>query len=90
MISSAKLGLVILLLLCVITVFVSPFVNLEPSAMRAMKSADLLFAALALAGAVVFGRTSAVGWRVSGVRYEALGAQQPAPDLVKLNCARLC
>jgi hypothetical protein len=88
--SSVKSVLVILLLLSVITVFASPFVNLEPSALRAMRSADLLLAALALAGTVTFGLAVIVSWCDSVTGYESPGAEKTAQDLLKLNCARLC
>jgi hypothetical protein len=41
----------LLLLLAVTVVFASPVVNLQPTALRAAKASQLLFAALALSGA---------------------------------------
>ncbi|HUO24456.1 MAG TPA: hypothetical protein VMU61_02245 [Candidatus Aquilonibacter sp.] len=84
-----KLGVVILLLLSVIAIFISPAVDLQPTALRAVQLANLLFAVLALAGSAVSTRLDVSIGRlatVSGRDYSPL----PAPDLVVLNCARIC
>lgn len=51
--SEAKLGIVIVLVLSVMVVFVSPTVDLEPSALRALKAANMVLAALVLAGTAI-------------------------------------
>jgi hypothetical protein len=84
----AKFAWVILLLLSVIAIFVSPAVDLQPTALRAMQCAGLLFAVLLLARTVI------------GTRYRVLPSQialfverhfvvSPPLDLLALNCARL-
>ena len=50
----AKSVVVILLLLTVVTIFVSPAVDLQPTALRALQAASLLLAALLLASTVLF------------------------------------
>jgi len=80
--------LAIVLVLSVITIFVSPVTNLQPSALRALQLANMLFAFLALAGVLVvtlFSRVVPLGI----IRERAPGFL-PVPDLVDLNCTRLC
>ncbi len=87
--SLLKPVMVILLLLSVIAIFVSPAVDLQPTALRAVQYASLLFAVLLSAGTVClallhfpFGQTS-----IFVKRYFILA---PPPDLLDLNCALLC
>ncbi len=86
---SAQLVLVILLLLSVIAIFASPAVDLEPTALRAMKTAGLLVATLLLACSVVCGLLQALLGHASVIvdRHSVLA---PPLDLLKLNCALLC
>jgi hypothetical protein len=84
-----KLAIVILLLLSVIAIFVSPAVDLQPTAMRAMKFVGLLFAALLLAGAALCARLSlCLDTIATVIRSHSL--LEPPPELFALNCALLC
>jgi hypothetical protein len=87
--SDAKFGIVIVLVLSVMVVFVSPAVDLEPTALRALKAAKMLFAALVLAGTAIAaclrGSFPSLGIVLASHRIEASAA-----SLVDLNCARLC
>ena len=81
--------MVIILLLAVTVVFVSPAVDLEPTALRAAQAATLLFAVLALAGSVI-----ASSLHISCFHLVAILRTESVPffaaDLVDLNCNRLC
>ncbi len=84
-----KFGVVILVLLSVITVFVSPSVDLEPTALRAAKLAHLLFALMALAGTMFAARLArAVAPVIANSDRDC--ALQAGPDIVDLNCTLLC
>ncbi len=84
-----KLGMVILLLLSLITVFISPAVDLEPTALRAASLANLMFAVLAMAGTALAARLSrAVASAATSFEHDC--PLLPALDLVDLNCTRLC
>jgi hypothetical protein len=85
----AKLGIVIVLLLIVMTVFIAPTVDLEPTALRAMKAASLLFAALVLAGTAIAALLS-VSFSSTGIILASDSARQKAANIVDLNCVRLC
>ena len=78
-----------LLLLAVLIVFISPAVDLEPSALKALHMATLLFAALALAGTVL-----ALGDQIVLERFvDALAFHSPphpTESLLDLECSRLC
>jgi len=87
--NSIELGAVIMLLLSVIAIFVSPAVDLEPTALRALQLANALFAILALAGTILTGLFSRVVSSFPRV-IEPVCALLPAPELVDLNCTRLC
>jgi hypothetical protein len=84
-----KVGLVILLLLSVIAVFISPAADLAPTAMRAVKLANLLFSVLALAGIAVIAHVHRHDVAVSDT-CEVDYILRSAPDLVVLNCTLLC
>jgi len=87
---SASLKIVVvILLLAVIVVFVSPAVDLEPTALRAAQAATLLFALLALAGSFIARSLQAPCLHLVAIsRTERVPFF--APDLVDLNCNRLC
>jgi hypothetical protein len=85
----AKLGIVIVLLLIVMTVFIAPTVDLEPTALRAMKAASLLFAALVLAGTAIAALLT-VSFSPTWIILASDRARQNAAHIVDLNCARLC
>lgn len=87
---SASLKIVVvILLLTVAVVFISPAVDLEPTALRAAQAASLLLALLALAGSVLASilHTPCLHL-VATLTTES--APFFAPDLVDLNCNRLC
>lgn len=80
---------VILLLLSVIAIFVSPAVDLQPTALRAMKCASLLFAALLLAGTALCARLQVPIGSLRRIA-ENQSFPSPPPDLLELICVRLC
>ena len=87
---SASLKIVVVILLLAVTVvFVSPAVDLEPTALRAAQVASLLLAVLALAGSFI-----ACSLRTSSLHLVAILRADSTPlyatDLVDLNCNRLC
>ncbi len=84
-----KLGLIILVLVSVALVFISPAVDLEPTALRAAKMATLLFALLALAGTIFYARLSRAISPIAAA-CEADCALLLGRDVVDLNCSRLC
>ena len=86
---SLKLGMVILLSLSVIAIFVSPAVDLQPTALRAMKCATLLFAVLLFVGTISCARFRVLPGRAA-VGTERHSGLSSTPDLLKLNCALLC
>lgn len=81
--------MVILLLLSVLTIFISPAVDLQPTALRAVQLANMLFAVLALAGTSLTACLSRPTVRVAGA-FEHASPLVPAQDLIDLNCTRLC
>jgi uncharacterized membrane protein len=86
---SCKVGLVIFVLLVVMIIFISPAVDLEPTALRSIQMANLLFALLALAGITVSANlhpSKSTG--APNVEFSCIWT--PKPDLVDLNCVRLC
>ena len=86
--ASSKI-VVVILLLAVTVVFVSPAVDLEPTALRAAQAASLLFAMIALAGSfIASGLHTSCFHLVAILRSEIVSFC--APDLVDLNCNRLC
>lgn len=80
---------VTLLLLSMIAIFVSPAVDLQPTALRAMKCASLLFAALLLAGSAICARLRVPIGSTTSIA-ERHSVLSPPPDLLELNCVRLC
>jgi len=76
----------VLLLLTVSFVFVSPLINLEPTALRAWQAARLLIASVVLS-AFLF-----AGWNVTCSRFfHVLSEIEPAlVPLQDLTCTRLC
>ena len=85
----ARIALIIFLLLSVLTVFVSPNVDLEPTALRAMQFANLLFAVLVLAGSTIAALLPTPFVRIASLTELDISAVA-GPDLLDLNCARLC
>jgi hypothetical protein len=89
MVGPLKLGVAILLLLSVIAIFVSPAADLAPSALRAAKMVNLIYAVMLLAGTAVIARLQQAASPVAAI-FEEECAPRPAPDLLDLNCTRLC
>ena len=78
-----------MLLLSVLIIFVSPAIGLEPTALRALKMADLLFAAIALAGTIVVtGLSGEFKHLVASIHFFFMLAR--IANRVDLNCTRLC
>jgi uncharacterized membrane protein len=87
---SASLKIVVVILLLAVTVvFVSPAVDLEPTALRAAQAASLLFAVLSVAGSFI-----ASNLHTSSLHLVAILSSESVPffatDLVDMNCNRLC
>ena len=88
--SRSKLVIVVFLLLSVAAIFISPAVDLQPTALRALQLANMFFAFLAL------GATAAVSTllevplsRVASI-IERDWFLAPSLNLLDLNCVRLC
>lgn len=84
---SAKLVLVVFLLVSITAIFVSPAVDLEPTALRSLQLLNTLFAVLALAGLGAMRLHASIVLATIGGVDDFL---TPAPDLIDLNCTRLC
>ncbi len=84
-----KFAVVILLLLSVITIFVSPAVDLQPTVLRALKLANVLFAVLVLAGNALFARLNVPLGPITTI-VECRCGLWPPSDLFELNCTRRC
>ena len=82
-----KFWIALLLLVVVVAVCISPAVDLEPTALRSVRVANLMFAALAL---IVL----SVGLnRVMRLAHAAVGLWPLAlttDGILELNCSRLC
>jgi hypothetical protein len=87
---SASLKIVVVILLLAVTVvFVSPAVDLEPTALRAAQAASLLFAVLSLAGSFIASNLHTSSLQLVAILTSGSAPFFP-PDLVDLNCNRLC
>jgi len=88
-----KVGLkhmsVVVLLLCVVVVFLSPAVDLEPTALRAVKFANLLLVGFALAATALYAWVHSAESSAMEVCEQVCALPSP-PDIVELNCTRLC
>ena len=84
----AKFWVALLLLLIVVAICISPFVNLEPTTLKSVRVANLLFAALAflvVLAATIDGATRAFD--------AAAGVSPPlvtAESTLELNCIHVC
>ena len=85
----SKLVIVVLLLLSVATIFVSPAVDLQPTALRALQLANLFFAFLALGASAASALLEVPLSRV-GSTIEREWFLAPSLSLLDLNCVRLC
>jgi ABC-type Mn2+/Zn2+ transport system permease subunit len=79
----------IVLLLSVLVIFTAPAVDLEPTALRAMQAASLLFAVLALAGTTIAAMLTPFNPSF-GVVFGFHPIETGSASLVDLNCVRLC
>jgi hypothetical protein len=79
----------IVLLLSVLIIFTAPAVDLEPTALRAMQAASLLFTVLALAGSTIAEMLIASN-PPFGVVFGFHPIETGFASLVDLNCVRLC
>ena len=81
--------LVAVTVVAILVLFVSPVLDLEPSAMRAMRQAHIFFHAFAAAASMLVYLLSRQDeffrWR-----FEVYPARRDELDLSDLNCARLC
>ena len=84
-----KFVVVILLLTSVLYVFISPAVDLEPTVLRALKFACLIFAAL-LAAIFVRDVSLCVPLALEILADAPDSICAPSPGLIDLNCTRLC
>jgi hypothetical protein len=76
------------LLASVLAVFISPVVDLEPSALRALQFASLLFAALVSISIAFVYR---LFWGLETFSYaNEFSFLKYVPDLLDLTCTRLC
>ncbi len=84
-----KFAVVVLLLLSLMTIFISPAADLQPTALRSLQLANLLFAVLALAGTAV---SSQLNESINpiAITSEDDFAWVSTPNLIDLNCTRLC
>lgn len=86
---ATKVAVGIVLLLSVLIIFIAPAVDLEPTALRAMQAASLLFAVLALAGTTIAATLTVSNPCLGAVfGFHPIGAS--TASLVDLNCVRLC
>jgi len=84
-----KVATGIVLLLSILVVFAAPAVDLEPTALRAMQAATLLFAVLALAGTTITATLTPAN-PYTGAVFGFHPIQTTTGSLVDLNCVRLC
>jgi len=81
--------LVVALLVLVVSVFISPAVDLEPTALRVLYWIMALFASFALVRVALSGLHAGLPpERIKIVNRSSLFAQ--SSPLIDLNCARLC
>lgn len=85
-----RVKLVVLLLTGIIIIFVLPAADLPPTALRSLKMANALMAGFALAGLYLSSLFRSVNHLPTApVAAHRNGPPRP-PDLLNLNCARLC
>ena len=84
-----RVKLVVLLLTGIIIVFVSPAADLPPTALRSLKMANALMAGFALAGLYLSSLFRSVYLPTAAAAAPRDGSPRP-PDLLNLNCTRLC
>ncbi|MFB3915283.1 MAG: hypothetical protein ACE14M_01030 [Terriglobales bacterium] len=77
----------LVLLLGVAFIFVSPMLDLAPTAMRAARAAQMSFLAIALQVTIVAGVCAGISLLGPPLAVSALGA---GVDTLDLTCSRLC
>ena len=85
----ARFRIALLLVLAILTICISPATDLQPTALRSVQVANMLFAALALAGSLTASGFGVVFILFSRIVYR-LRACELLEDLLSLNCTRLC
>ena len=83
-----KIAFIVCMLLCVLAIFVSPAVDLQPTALRALQQANLIFAMLGVIALVILSFES----EPNGEFYETISPNDEIPpitSLIDLNCSRL-
>ena len=83
---SLKIAIGLLLLFSVLLVFVSPYVDLDPTALRAAQAALVLVLSIAVNAFLLFCLIRHQAYRA----YQPLVADPSPGSLVDLICARLC
>ena len=89
MIRSGHLVLAVLVLVAVFMIFVLPDVDLDPTTLQALSLAQMLLCVLALAAATVAAHLRLSRRYFVTMRW-ADAVARTAPDLLDLNCTRLC
>lgn len=85
---AVQFAVILVLLLIMIAVFLSPTIDLEPTALRVIFWAVALFASLHLVRIAFSGiREFALGERI---QFGPPAIDLPSPSLVDLDCVRLC
>jgi len=80
-----KVGVTILLLLAVAYIFVMPALDLDPTALRGMRLAILVFASIAAAASIL----DVAKPVCDSLAFAPLNCDLPTSDLTDLTCARL-
>jgi hypothetical protein len=86
---STKSWVVIVLLISVMAVFISPSVDLEPSALRSLQAANMFFAVLVFAGSAIAGLLHFFHSTIRPNIWPDV-TEGFIASLVDLNCIRLC
>ncbi len=86
----SALGVAILLILSVTAIFISPAIDLQPTALRALQLANMLLALLVLLGTSVLALLFTARRSVQTDSGCDCFSPPPTSDLVDLNCTRRC
>lgn len=79
----------LVLVVSVVAVFVAPAVDLEPTAMRAARAAQLFMCSFAAAAAIMFSLLPAMQSAHVGL-FGHLHVLCSSADILDVDCARLC
>lgn len=81
-----KIGITIVLLLTVAYIFIIPAFDLDPTALRGVRLATLVFLSIAAAGFILnFAKPVS-----HSLAFAPVGCDPPIPDITDLTCTRLC